>query len=46
MFRSAIKNKVGPFVFLKIARSELAYTQATPGEFATAIIAGGLGRRL
>ena len=41
MFRSAIKNKVGPFVF-EIARSELAYTKQTPGEFATAIIAGGL----
>ncbi|MGP8080066.1 MAG: class II fructose-bisphosphate aldolase [Dehalococcoidales bacterium] len=41
MFKSAIKNKVGPFVF-EIARSELAYTKQTPGEFAAAIIAGGL----
>ena len=41
MFRSAIKNKVGPFVF-EIARSEMAYTKQTPGEFAAAIIAGGL----
>jgi len=28
MFRAAIKNKVGPFVF-EIARSELAYTKQT-----------------
>jgi fructose/tagatose bisphosphate aldolase len=41
MFKSAIRNKVGPFVF-EIARSELAYTKQTPGEFAAAIIAGGL----
>ena len=41
MFRSAMKNKVGPFVF-EIARSEMAYTRQSPGEFATAIIAGGL----
>ena len=41
VFRSAMKNKVGPFVF-EIARSEMSYTRQTPGEFATAIIAGGL----
>jgi len=41
VFRSAMKNKVGPFVF-EIARSEMLYTRQTPGEFATAIIAGGL----
>ena len=41
VFRSAMKNKVGPFVF-EIARSEMGYTKQTPGEFATAIIAGGL----
>ena len=40
-FRAALKNKVGPFVF-EIARSEMLYTKQTPGEFATAIIAGGL----
>ena len=41
VFRSAMKNKVGPFVF-EIARSEMGYTKQTPGEFAAAIIAGGL----
>jgi fructose/tagatose bisphosphate aldolase len=41
VFRAALKNKVGPFVF-EIARSEMGYTKQTPGEFATAIIAGGL----
>ena len=40
-FRAALKNKVGPFGF-EIARSEMLYTKQTPGEFATAIIAGGL----
>ena len=38
VFRSAMKNKVGPFVF-EIARSEMGYTKQTPGQFATAIIA-------
>jgi len=41
VFRAAIKNKVGPFVF-EIARSEMDYTKQTPGQFATAIIAAGL----
>jgi fructose/tagatose bisphosphate aldolase len=41
VFRSAMKNKVGPFVF-EIARSEMGYTKQTPGEFAAAIVAGGL----
>jgi len=36
-----MKNKVGPLSF-EIARSEMLYTRQTPGEFATAIIAGGL----
>ena len=40
VFRSAIKNKVGPFVF-EIARSEMGYTKQTPGEFASTIIAAG-----
>ncbi len=41
VFRAAMKNKIGAFVF-EIARSELGYTKQTPGEFATAIIAAGL----
>jgi len=41
VFRAAMKNKVGAFVF-EIARSEMGYTKQTPGEFATAIIAAGL----
>jgi fructose/tagatose bisphosphate aldolase len=41
VFRSAMINKVGPFIF-EIARSEMGYTKQTPGEFASAIIAAGL----
>ncbi len=41
VFRAAMKNKVGSFVF-EIARSEMGYTKQTPGEFATAVIAAGL----
>jgi fructose/tagatose bisphosphate aldolase len=41
VFRAAIKNKVGPFVF-EIARSEMEYTRQSPGEFATAVIGAGL----
>jgi fructose/tagatose bisphosphate aldolase len=41
VFRSAMINKVGPFIF-EIARSEMGYTKQTPGEFASAIIAASL----
>ena len=41
VFRAAMKNNVGAFVF-EIARSEIEYTKQTPGEFGTAIIAAGL----
>ena len=41
VFRAAMKNKVGPFVF-EIARSEIEYTKQTPGEFSSAILAAGL----
>jgi len=41
IFRAAVKNKVGPFVF-EIARSEMGYTLQPPGEFAAAVIAAGL----
>src|ERR1035437_4402155 len=33
IFRAALKNKVGPFVF-GIARSEMGYTRQPPSEFA------------
>jgi fructose/tagatose bisphosphate aldolase len=41
VFRAAMKNEVGAFVF-EIARSEIEYTKQTPGEFGAAIIAAGL----
>ena len=45
VFRAAMKNKVGAFVF-EIARSEMGYTKQTPGEFATADNCSRLSRRL
>jgi fructose/tagatose bisphosphate aldolase len=41
IFRAALKNKVGPFVF-EIARSEMGYTRQPPSEFAAVVIAAGL----
>ena len=41
VFRAAMKNKVGAFIF-EIARSEMGYTKQNPGEFATVMIAAGL----
>ena len=41
IFRAAIKNNVGPFIF-EIARSEQGYTSQPPGEFSAAILAAGL----
>ena len=45
VFRAAIKNKVGPFVF-EIARSEMEYTKQTPGRIRHRNYRGGLSRRL
>jgi fructose/tagatose bisphosphate aldolase len=41
VFRAALKNKVGAFVF-EIARSEMEYTKQSPAEFATTVLAAGL----
>jgi fructose/tagatose bisphosphate aldolase len=41
VFRAAIKNKVGIFVF-EIARSEMEYTNQTPDEFVTGILAAAI----
>ncbi|MDI6733276.1 MAG: class II fructose-bisphosphate aldolase [Planctomycetota bacterium] len=41
IFRSAIKNNVGLFIF-EIARSEMRYTQQTPEEYVTAILAAAI----
>jgi fructose/tagatose bisphosphate aldolase len=41
VFKAAIKNKVGPFVF-ELARSEMGYTKQSPAEFACAVMAAGL----
>jgi hypothetical protein len=41
VFRSAIMNKVGAFIF-EIARSEIGYTQQPPGEFAACIYAAAI----
>ena len=38
VFRAALKNNVGPFIF-EIARSEMRYTEQQPEEFATNILA-------
>jgi fructose/tagatose bisphosphate aldolase len=41
VFRAAMKNKVGPFVF-EIARSEMGYTKQSPGEFTAAILGAAM----
>lgn len=41
VFRSAINNNVGTFIF-EIARSEIDYTNQTPLEYATVIIAAAI----
>ena len=41
VFRAAIKDNVGPFIF-EIARSEMDYTKQTPGEFGASVMAAGL----
>jgi hypothetical protein len=41
VFRSAMKNKVGAFIF-EIARSEMGYTLQSPGEFVACVLAAAL----
>ncbi|UCB42266.1 MAG: class II fructose-bisphosphate aldolase [Dehalococcoidales bacterium] len=41
VFRAALKDKVGPFIF-EIARSEIDYTAQRPGEYAACILAAAL----
>jgi len=41
VFKSALKNKVGPFIF-EIARSEMEYTSQAPDEFVTSILAAAI----
>ncbi|MCX6012949.1 MAG: class II fructose-bisphosphate aldolase [Chloroflexi bacterium] len=41
VFKAAIKDKVGPFIF-EIARSEIGYTKQTPAEYATCIFAAAI----
>ncbi len=41
VFRAALKNRVGAFIF-EIARSEVGYTRQRPAEYATSILAAAL----
>jgi len=41
VFRAAMKNRVGAFIF-EIARSEMEYTNQRPGEFAACVLAAAL----
>jgi len=41
LFRAALKNKVGAFVF-EIARSEIGYTGQRPGEYAACVLAAAI----
>jgi fructose/tagatose bisphosphate aldolase len=41
VFRAAIKNQVGPFIF-EIARSEIKYTEQQPEEYATCVLAAAV----
>jgi fructose/tagatose bisphosphate aldolase len=41
VFRAALKNKVGAFIF-EIARSEMSYTGQRPGEYAACVLAAAI----
>ena len=41
LFRAAMRNNVGPFIF-EIARSEIGYTEQRPGEYAAAVLAAAI----
>jgi fructose/tagatose bisphosphate aldolase len=41
VFRAALKDKVGAFIF-EIARSEIGYTKQSPGEYAICVLAAAI----
>jgi fructose/tagatose bisphosphate aldolase len=41
LFRVAMRNNVGPFIF-EIARSEIGYTEQRPGEYAACVLAAAI----
>ncbi|HEX7832688.1 MAG TPA: class II fructose-bisphosphate aldolase [Thermoanaerobaculia bacterium] len=41
LFRAAMRNNVGPFIF-EIARSEIGYTEQRPGEYAACVLAAAI----
>ena len=41
LFRAAMKNDVGPFIF-EIARSEIGYTEQRPAEYAACVLAAAI----
>ncbi|MGA7615525.1 MAG: class II fructose-bisphosphate aldolase [Thermoanaerobaculia bacterium] len=41
LFRAAIRNDVGPFIF-EIARSEIGYTEQRPAEYAACVLAAAV----
>jgi fructose/tagatose bisphosphate aldolase len=41
LFRAAMRNHVGPFIF-EIARSEIGYTEQRPGEYAACVLAAAI----
>ncbi|HUF17082.1 MAG TPA: class II fructose-bisphosphate aldolase, partial [Thermoanaerobaculia bacterium] len=41
LFRAAMKNNVGPFIF-EIARSEMGYTEQRPAEYAACVLAAAI----
>ena len=41
LFRAAMKNDVGPFIF-EIARSEIGYSEQRPGEYAACVLAAAV----
>lgn len=41
VFRAALKDKVGAFIF-EIARSEIGYTKQRPGEYASCVLAAAI----
>ncbi|MCX6000107.1 MAG: hypothetical protein NTU41_11120 [Chloroflexi bacterium] len=41
VFRAALKNRVGAFIF-EIARSEIGYTKQSPSEYAASVLAAAI----
>ncbi len=41
LFRAAMRNQVGPFIF-EIARSEIGYTEQRPAEYAACVLAAAI----